>query len=166
MTKLIHIDANPRENPADYDRDLGKLALLAATSSSFGAYRLDQAISILHAALMTGQYRLYVDAKGRPSAALIWAFLDKGMAEEYLSKGRLPNVAAWTSGPDLWLLNIIAPGGHLRQVIKDIEGELFAGHDLIHVLRPSRHGDRRVVAFGRDGKVRILRKLPPIREDD
>ncbi len=166
MTKLTHLDANPRENPADYDRDLGKLALLAATTSSFGGYRLDQAISILHAALVTGQYRLYVDENERPSAALIWAFLDEEMTEEYLVKGRLPNVAAWTSGPDLWLLSIIAKGGHVRQLVKDIEGELFAGHDPIHVLRPSRHGDRRVVAFGRDGKVRILRKLPPIREDE
>ncbi len=165
MTKLTYLEANPRENPAEYDRDLGRLALLAATASSFGAYRLDQAISILHAALMTGQYRLYVDANERPSAALIWAFLNDEMTEEYLEKGRLPNIAAWTSGPDLWLLSIIAQGGHYRQVVDDIRGDLFADHDTAYVLRPSRHGDRRVVAFGQDGKVRILRKLPPIREE-
>ncbi|MDV4146544.1 MULTISPECIES: toxin-activating lysine-acyltransferase [Shimia] len=166
MTKLTYLNANPKENPADYDRDLGRLALLAATTPSFGAYRLDQAISILHAALMTGQYRIYLDQNERPSAALIWAFLNDEMTEEYLSRGRLPNVAAWTSGKDLWLLSMIANGGHYRQVVDDIKGDLFKDHDPIHVLRPSRHGDRRVVAFGHDGKVRVLRRLPSIREDD
>lgn len=164
MKKLTYLPANPRENLAEYDRDLGRLSLLAATTPTLGCYRLDHAISILHAALMTGQYRLYLDANERPAAALIWAFLDDSMAEEYLKMGRLPNIPAWTSGPDLWLLHIIAGGGAVRQVVRDISGDLFADQNRIHVLRPSRHGDRRVVAFNRGGKVEILRKLPPVAE--
>ena len=165
MHKLFHLDANPSQNPLEYDRDLGRLALLAATTPVFAGYRLDHAISILHGALITGNYRLYLDENERPAATLIWAFLNKDMTEEYLEMGRLPNVAAWNSGPDVWLLHIIAGGGAVRQVVRDIKEDIFPEHDRFHVLRPSRHGDRRVVAFNRTGKVEILRKLPPILEN-
>ncbi|MCE0506688.1 toxin-activating lysine-acyltransferase [Roseivivax sp. GX 12232] len=160
---LTALSPDPRGSLADYDRTLGQLALLAATTESFGRHRLDHAISILHGAMMSGQFRLYADPRGRPAAALIWARLDAEMTEEYLENGRLPNLAAWTSGPDLWLLSIIAEGPALKPVLRDIRGPLFAGDARVHVLRPSPGGERRVVAFTREG-VRLLRKLPPARD--
>lgn len=155
--------ADPRTNPDDYDRALGQLALLAATTRSFGRHRLDHAVSILHGALMSGQFRLYLDTAGRPAAALIWATLNEAMAEEYLKTGRLPNEAAWTSGPDLWLLSIIAEGPALKPVLRDAFGSLFRRDKRAFVLRASRSGGRRVVEFTHDG-ARVVRRLPPAEE--
>ncbi len=45
-------------NPDDYDRTLGQLGLLAATTRFFGRDQLDHAVSILHGALMSGQCRV------------------------------------------------------------------------------------------------------------
>lgn len=155
--------SDPRTDPDAYDRNLGRLALLAATTRSFSRHRLDHVISILHGALMSGQFSLYLDEAGRPAAALIWALLDEEMAETYLDTGRLPNVAAWSSGPDLWLLSVIAPGEALKPVLKHAFGELFKSHDRAFVLRPSPGGERRVVEFTRKG-ARVVRKLPAIVE--
>ncbi|KUF11978.1 toxin-activating lysine-acyltransferase [Pseudoponticoccus marisrubri] len=155
--------SDPRRDPDAYDRNLGRLALLGATTATFGRHRLDHAVSILHGALMTGQFRIYLDEAGRPAGALIWAMLSEEMAETYLETGRLPDVAAWTSGPDLWLLSIIAQGPVVKQVVQDAFGPLFRAHERAFVLRPSKRGDRRVVAFTRDG-VKVVRRLPPVRE--
>ncbi len=155
--------SDPRTDPDAYDRNLGRLALLAATTPTFSRHRLDHVISILHGALMSRQFSIYLDEAGRPAGALIWALLDEEMAETYLDTGRLPNAAAWTSGPDLWLLSVIAPGEALKPVLKDAFGALFKGHDRAFVLRPSPGGERRVVEFTRKG-VRVVRRLPAIDE--
>lgn len=159
--ELRAVSADPSTDPDNYDRLLGQLALLGATTPTFGCHRLDHAVSTLHGALMSGQFRVYVTPAGRPAAALIWAMLNDKTAEAYLATGRLPDVAAWTSGDDLWLLSVIADPPSLKHVLRDAFGTLFKNHARAFVLRPGRHGTRRVVEFTRKG-ARVVRRLPGV----
>lgn len=155
------LDVKPWENPGDYDRCMGMFALLGATSP-FGELKVKLAVPILHGALMSGNFRIYVGETGRPSAGVIWAYLDDEMTEFYLRDGYLPNTGAWNSGTDLWFLHVIAQGGLIKDLLRDtMTGDLFAGHDKAFMLRVGAGGKRRVVEFTRKS-AKVARVLPSV----
>ena len=114
----------------------------------------------MHGALKTEYYRIYVGSTGRPSAAVIWAYLSEEMANDYEKKGLLANIADWNCGNQLWFLHVIAEGGKVSDIIKDcVNDPLFAKYDCGYMLRSSRSGKRRVIKVTRNG-IRLVRSLP------
>lgn len=157
---LKTVDLDPATNVTDYDIGMGMLSLLGATTA-FGQWPLTRAVGILHCALMSGNFRIFVGSNNRPSAAIIWAYLNEETAEDYLKKGYLSDLQAWNSGNDLWFMHAIAEGGKIKDVIKDaVDSPTFQDQDQAFMLRVSASGRRRIVSFTRQGMhlVRTLEK--------
>lgn len=151
---------NPAKSLDDYDRAMGMFALLGATSA-FGELKLNVAIPILHGALRAGNCRIFLGDTDRPSAGVVWAFLNDEMVETYLSTGFLPSVAAWNSGAQLWFLHVIAEGGTIKDILKDfIHDPVFKDHERAFMLRVGARRSRRVVELTRTG-ARLHRVLTP-----
>ncbi|MEW9919601.1 toxin-activating lysine-acyltransferase [Marimonas sp. MJW-29] len=104
-------------------------------------------------------YCLYVDAKGKPTAGLIWAHLNEENKEFYCKYGLLPNVEAWRSGDQLWLLNVVANGGLIKAVFKDTMETLFKNEKEAFMIRPSPSGKRRIVRITHGG-AEVVGVLP------
>lgn len=138
---------------------LGKLALLVGTTEAFSQVQMEAGLSLINGALRNRTYALYQDDKGKPTAALIWAFLDEPNTDHYIRYGILPNIAAWRSGKDAWLLNVIAERGTIRAVVNDLKTNIFKDHKEVFVLRPSPDGTRRIVRFTHTG-TEVVRTLP------
>ena len=138
---------------------LGKFALLIGTTPQFCKVQMDLGLAMVHGALRNKSYCLYVDRAGKPVAGLIWAYLNEDMKDHYLSHGVLPNLAAWRSGRQLWLLNVVARGGLLKPIFKDTMATLFKNEQEAFMLRPSPNGQRRVVRITRRG-TEIVQTLP------
>ncbi len=160
---MIHVlktvNLRPSNCVADYDTCMGMMALLGATSS-FGQLPLTQAVAVLHCALKTECFRIYVGSNDRPSAAVIWAYLSEAVAEEYIQKGFLADIAAWNSGEQLWFPHVIAEGGKAKNIIDDLVNDpIFRDFECGYMLRVSPTGKRRVVAVTRKG-VKLIRTLP------
>ena len=155
---LKTLDLHPSANPSHYDTCMGMLALLGATSA-FGGFSLTHAVGVLHCALKTENFRIYLGRNDRPSAALLWAFLDDEARTEYLQKGYLADVDAWNSGSELWFLHVIAEGGKIKDLIEDTKTAApFAAYNKGYMLRRSRSGKRRIISVSRDG-IRLSRTL-------
>ena len=156
---LKTVDLQPATVRADYDTCMGMLALLGATSS-FGQLPLSRAVGVLHCALKSGNFRIYLGRNDRPSAAVLWAYLSEQVVEDYIRKGFLADAAAWNSGDQLWFPHVIAQGGQAKHIIKDLVNDpMFGGFDRGYMLRVNKTGERRVVAFTRTG-VKLVRVLP------
>ena len=156
---LERMALSPASNTADYDRGLGMLTLLGATSS-FGTFSLSYAVAMLHGALKSENFRIYLGSNGRPSAAVIWAYLSEEAAKAYQEKAMIGNLADWNSGDQLWFLHVIAEGGKARAIIEDcVNDPLFKDYDCGYMLRASPSGRRRVVKVTRRG-IKLVQSLP------
>lgn len=156
MLKAVNL--RPAEHAADYDTCMGMLALLGATTS-FGSLPLTRAVGVLHCALKTGNFRIYLGSNNRPSAAVVWAYLSDEVSETYVKNGYLVDIADWTSGKQLWFPHVIAEGGKAKFIIEDMVSDpMFRDFDCGYMLRASANGKRRVVAVTRTG-VKLVRTL-------
>lgn len=152
-----------RSDPEAFFAQLGKFSLLIATTPQFCKVQMDIGLSLVHAALMNNSCCLYVDGDSKPVAGLIWAYLDEVHRDHYLEHGILPNLAAWRSGQELWLLNVVAQGGLLKPIFKDTMATVFKEETEAFMLRPSPKGKRRIVRITRQG-TQVIRTLAPSQE--
>ncbi len=76
-------------------------------------------------ALVLDQAKLYMRDEA-PVAYASWAFLSPEAAERYRATGRL-TPGDWKSGPEAWLIDLVAPFGGGGDVIKDVKEKVLAG---------------------------------------
>jgi len=156
---LQKADLHPADSQLDYDVGMGMMTLLGATSG-YGELPLNHAAAVLHGALKTENFRIYLGSNGRPSAAVIWAYLNTETASDYEQKGLLGKLEDWNSGDQLWFLHVIAEGGNVRAIIEDcVNDALFKDFDCGYMLRAAPSGRRRIVKVTRTG-IQLVQALP------
>jgi cytolysin-activating lysine-acyltransferase len=79
-------------------------------------------------ALVLDQAKLYMRDEA-PVAYASWAFLSPQAAERYRATGRLAP-GDWKSGPEAWLIDLVAPFGGGGDVIKDVKEKVLAGREV------------------------------------
>ncbi|MEP4308100.1 MAG: toxin-activating lysine-acyltransferase [Sulfitobacter sp.] len=149
--KLEHKSVDVTNDTQAYFNQMGKLALLIGTTPSFAKIPMDMGLSMIHASLKQKTYCLYEDAEGKPTAGLLWAHLDEENKLYYQRYGYLRDYDSWRSGDQLWLLNVVAGGGMIKQVFKDTMSTLFMDEKEAFMIRLSPSGRRRVVRITHSG---------------
>lgn len=145
---------DPRPFPSDWFdlpdalySDLGAMLYLASLGRHHRPLPLAAAMAQFEPPLRLGQYRLF-RANGFPRAFITWAGLSPD-AESRFAIDHLPlEPQDWNSGPSVWLVDFVAPFGHIDQIVP----MLTANPDLPHVrtLWHNRDGSRyRVVEWSR-----------------
>ena len=61
-------------------------------------------------------------------AWISWAFLSPEIADGFQKRTRHLSIDDWYSGDELWFIDMIAPYGNVRELMKDIRDTVFAGH--------------------------------------
>ena len=116
--------------PARWNRPVGQVAQLvaAATHHQF--------------------IRVLFGPTGQPVACVIWAFpspeVQRRLAE---NPNYVLHESEWDEGGSLWILDMIAPFGNLRQVLRELRQTTFARQSLVQFAhdKPAR-GFRQVVS--------------------
>ena len=78
--------------------------------------------------------------EGRPVGYATWAFLEDETGAR-VRDGTLDFLSPedWNDGEHLWIIDLVAPHGHLRQVIAALRERLAATHERFEYVR-ERHG--------------------------
>lgn len=134
--------------PQDMLADLGAMSFLSALSPFHQTRSHAQLVMDLEPALRLGQYRIF-RSDGYPRAFVTWA----GLAPEAERRLALDHLAIeahqWNSGPSRWIIDLVAPFGHLEQVL-----EVLAHKPEIRRVRTLWHnrlGTRyRIIEWSRD----------------
>ena len=93
-------------------------------------------------ALQQGQYRLFY-VEGKPAGLAVWGWVSDRAADRLAQGGRLA-VTEWRSGPNLWLVDLIAPFGGQESMLADLQDSALSGH-AFRYLRTHPDGSREVV---------------------
>lgn len=84
--------------------------------------------TLLLPAIKCQQYALFC-LNGTPHAWLSWMWLDEAAEHQYLTDlSIMTRSDEWSCGPRLWIRELIAPFGDLRQIRRQITRTLFPEH--------------------------------------
>jgi len=92
-----------------------------------------------------GQFRIFHN-EGKPVAAAFWAFVSPEVEkrlEQGMSKLKL---GEWRSGPQPWLIDLVAPFGGAEEIIKELQNTTLADYEF-KSLQITPEGESRVVKY-------------------
>lgn len=75
------------------------------------------------------QYKLYMKEEA-PLAYASWAFVDEATEERLLSGRARLAPKDWRSGDRLWLIDLVAPFGGAKDVLKDVRDNIFPSRPM------------------------------------
>ena len=122
MNKAIAPRQNERAvGPTDGDLSaFGKLSFLASFCPLHRTIPVAFLSKLFLPAIEHDCVRFFENENNKTCAALIWAKLSDDVTEQMIYSGRTPRPDEWTSGHNLWFLDLLAPFGHGRMVAREI----------------------------------------------
>jgi hemolysin-activating ACP:hemolysin acyltransferase len=140
--------------------DVGAMFFLMSLSPYHRPRATAQAIASLEPPLRLGQYHIF-RTDGYPRAFVTWAGLDVA-TERQFAVDHLPlRPEQWNIGTSKWVVDLVAPFGHIEQVIRQLAKSEKANrvrtlwHNrkgtrarVIQWQRPAQGGDIQVTSYG------------------
>ncbi len=127
--------------------DLGAFFFLASLTPFHRPRTLAVEFASFEPPLRLKQYKIF-RSNGFPRAFVTWAGLDPAAERQFAVDGAPLSPGQWNSGPSKWVIDLVAPFGHLEQMIK-----AFARNERelrIRTLWHNRKGTRaRVIEWAR-----------------
>lgn len=108
-------------------------------------YALFQLAALVTTPIKLDQFRIYRNAKG-PIGFVSWAWMSDTASDDYANDRRLLTPDDINSGPHLWLIEMIAPFGHMHEIARDLRDTVFPGK-IGRSMSRSEKGPTRVVTW-------------------
>jgi cytolysin-activating lysine-acyltransferase len=95
--------------------------------------------------LVLDQSKLYL-RDGAPVAFVSWALLSQEAAARYAGTPHHLAPADWKSGDQVWVIDVLAPFGGVKEVIGELRAKVFPDKE-IHQLVPAPAGEAKVLTW-------------------
>lgn len=126
------------------------LWLMAQTQSHRHFFFAD-AEWLIFAPVARSRFRIYRDEKGAPAGCVLWASLSDDVEKRVETGGARLAPADWTSGENLWIIDVIAPQGRAASMVEEMRNTVFKGRRF------------KFQATDKDGK-RVIQQVEPAGE--
>lgn len=126
---------------------IGQITSLMLSSDVHRQYLIDDIGAMFLPAIHLNQFRLYKNKDGDPIGLVTWAFLSDDLDKKYQKGGIKLGLEDWKSGNTIWIIDFIAPYGHVKQIVKDLRCNIF----------PDKQG--KALRVTKDGKIKGIWKL-------
>jgi hemolysin-activating ACP:hemolysin acyltransferase len=155
----VYQQANP--DKAHYYCKFGYAIALLSQSPQGMNRSISYVQTILTPAIMTRQICFLFNEAGDPVAYLIWAYLAPDVERRVLTSFRFDlHVSEWNEGTSLWVVDLVAPQGHLKHVLRFARDKLFQDESKVRYLRENQRF-RRAIEHTREKLLGCLRSMPP-----
>lgn len=120
---------------AQAQRVMGKIPLLGAVSwlmmqqSATRHTLLSELEWRVMPALVLDQAKLFM-RESAPTAYVSWARLSADVAKRYQQAPHHLSASDWTSGDQIWIVDLCAPFGGMQEVVKDLRESVFPGQEI------------------------------------
>lgn len=84
-------------------------------------------------ALMLDQAKLYLKDEA-PIAFVSWARLSDAAAQRYKAAPHQLTMTDWTSGDQIWLIDVLTPFGGAQDILKDLREKVFPGQVIYQLI--------------------------------
>lgn len=133
----------------DEDYYIGSVVNLMRCSELYRDWTIDDIERLIWTPIDLGQALIFCDPSNKQVVAFAsWAFLTDKVARLFVKGERKLHPTDWAAGDQLWIVDLIAPFGDLRKVVRFLANEVHADQTEARWLRRrGMHGvpDRRAV---------------------
>lgn len=130
--------------PATVSDVFGQIVWLMTQSKSHQTFFLSDLEWMVMPALLLRQFRIF-PGKDRPMGVALYAYLSEETERRLEAGGSRIAPNEWKNGDRLWLLDLVAPFGHQKEMLDDLKATVFAGKRFkMHGLTET--GERKVIA--------------------
>lgn len=99
---------------------------------------------LLLPALSKEQFRLYKDKDNKPMGLILWAYVNEEVDKRLeLGIGKL-GFNDWTSGDNLWVIDLIAPVGGGDKMLEELKDTVFKGKTFKY-QSVDKEGNRKII---------------------
>lgn len=91
---------------------------------------------MLDSAIRQKRIKAYFCEDGKPVGYVIWAYLAERSETRVRESGEfLLHEDEWNEGPNLWVVDLLAPCGHAKYIFRDLRDHVFKGRTSVRYLR-------------------------------
>jgi hemolysin-activating ACP:hemolysin acyltransferase len=116
----------------DLESSPGKSAVSRAVNVGIAAnilrfapvpYHFSYLDRVLEPALRHRSIKFYFNSRGDEVGFAVWALLAPGVEDQFTRNRQWDlHISEWNEGDNLWMIDLVAPHGHLRKIIDDLDG--------------------------------------------
>lgn len=116
------------------------VSLAFATNILMQTERRALSLAAVHAwlwpAVQLEQIRFLPGPDGVPIAYMTWGFLNSRSASRLTSMdGSIFDIADWNDGLELWIVDVVAPQGGARELLRRFEADMSGRWGVVHWFR-------------------------------
>jgi hemolysin-activating ACP:hemolysin acyltransferase len=149
---LLKLRESPTEASIARASALGFAAQLLSRSKAHAPFSLMYLSSVVAPAIEKRLIKFYFGHEGQPVGYVIWAFLETDVEERFLETGQWDlHESEWKEGSSLWIVDFLAPYGHLSRIMKDLRDKVFKSQKTLRYSR-SKNGQVICKELSRDSK--------------
>ena len=158
MNSFLRLLDQPSEGEDALCAQIGYVTALMARSQSHA--RLDFSVirTLVTPAIRHRQLKVYFDEDGTPVGYVIWVRVAADVEARFLSGAPTAlHESEWNEGNRLWVIDLLAPLGHVRYILRDLRDNVFRDQ---HCARYFRVKDNRrlVKEVVRDPRLSFFRE--------
>ncbi len=113
-----------------YQRDLAQRKLPLSTLS------LQDFRAMLETAIWQKRVKFYFNDDGQVAGYVVWAWLVEEVEQRVLQHGKFTlHESEWNEGDRLWLVDVLAPFGNFKYILRDLRDQLFGQQQRVFYLR-------------------------------
>ncbi|HEY5800667.1 MAG TPA: toxin-activating lysine-acyltransferase [Burkholderiaceae bacterium] len=135
----VFMDANPIGRKTKGQREsaekLGLALLLNRTTNRTLAFFRHRVFPAIH----LNQIRFFFNDNGQVVGYVIWANLAHDVEERLRDNPEAYlHTSEWNEGESLWILDLIAPAGHFKNIVKELDVNVFRSYTAVSYSRKNR----------------------------
>mgnify|MGYP001545289269 CR=1 FL=1 len=136
---------------------LGAVTKLVTRTREYRSFIVSALHVWIEPAIDFDQIRVFYNTSGEPVGYVTWAWLDPRARERFIHDPRfLFHPSDWTEGPELWILDFVAPFGHASDMWKQLRTEpRFTETEAFSYLRRRADGSIRRVTTRKNRRFRV-----------
>lgn len=119
---------------------LGEIAWLMTQSPNHKGFFISDLEWMVMPPVMLQQFRMFYD-KGKPIGVALYARVSNEVEDRLAAGNARLRPQDWKSGDKLWIVEIIAPFGGHKAMLKDFKEQVFKDTDVHYLLRSAK-GDK------------------------
>ena len=130
----------------------GYVSYLMTRQPEYREYPLATISDWLELPIALGQIQVFFDpASNTPVGYVTWAWLSAEVEHRWLGEpSTLLHYSEWNEGDRLWIMDLVAPFGHVPDIARYLRRQGFPGHARAKSLRRDANGNvTKISAWGR-----------------
>ncbi|WP_371170802.1 toxin-activating lysine-acyltransferase [Aliiroseovarius sp. 2305UL8-7] len=139
------IQVSPLYPNDDILRVFGEVAFLSFYSDLYGKWSARAIAKAFEPPVYLKQFNVY-RANNVPRGLVTWGMLNDDAEQKHISGSGLDTFEEWRSGSQLWIMDIMAPWGHGKEIIENIKSTIQA--DSVKTLR-IHNGQKKILEWHR-----------------